>query len=145
MGSRPNVHKKLFFFILGVNVGSPMKTTRKRKEKLCERRTISFDADLYALAHRRMQEEGETMFSRYIQRLVQRDTAMLRAERFQSARAAAALNEGKAAAQPHTGPDVENATAAGNILRPWQNSAGGSSIRQTTIKYPKGGRRKSST
>jgi hypothetical protein len=145
MGSRPNVHKKLFFFILGVKVDSPMKTTRKRKEKLCERRTISFDADLYALAHRRMQEEGESMFSRYIQRLVQRDTAALRAQNLQTARDLLALNEGKAAAQPHTGPDVENATAAGNILRPSQSLGGGSSIRPTTMKYPKGGRRKLST
>lgn len=85
------------------------------------------------------------MFSRYIQRLVQRDTAALRAQNLQTARDLLALNEGKAAAQPHTGPDVHNATAAGNILRPSQSFGGGSSIRPTTIKYPKGGRRKSST
>lgn len=52
----------------------------KKKPKLCERRTISFDADLYALALQRMKEEGETMFSRYVQRLVQKDTAALRAK-----------------------------------------------------------------
>ncbi len=52
----------------------------KKKQKLCERRTISFDADLYALALQRMKEEGETMFSRYVQTLVRKDTARLRAE-----------------------------------------------------------------
>lgn len=52
----------------------------KKKQKLCERRTISFDADLYALALQRMKEEGETMFSRYVQALVRKDTAALRAQ-----------------------------------------------------------------
>lgn len=55
-----------------------MSETPKKKSKLCERRTISFDADLYGLALQRMKEEGETMFSRYVQRLVQKDTAELR-------------------------------------------------------------------
>ncbi|MFZ9960157.1 MAG: hypothetical protein ACO3GP_07180 [Candidatus Limnocylindrus sp.] len=54
--------------------------SEKPKKKLCERRTISFDADLYALAMQRMKEEGETMFSRYVQTLVRKDTARLRAE-----------------------------------------------------------------
>ena len=57
-----------------------MSETPKKKPKLCERRTISFDADLYALALERMKEEGEVMFSRYVQRLVQKDTAALRAK-----------------------------------------------------------------
>lgn len=52
----------------------------KKKPNLCERRTISFDAELYALALQRMKEEGEVMFSRYVQRLVQKDTAALRAK-----------------------------------------------------------------
>jgi len=57
-----------------------MSETPKKKPNLCERRTISFDADLYALALERMKEEGEVMFSRYVQRLVQKDTAALRAK-----------------------------------------------------------------
>jgi hypothetical protein len=57
-----------------------MSEKRKKKDKLCERRTISFDADLYALALQRMKEEGETMFSRYVQALVRKDTAELRAK-----------------------------------------------------------------
>lgn len=52
----------------------------KKNPALCERRTISFDAELYALALERMKEEGEVMFSRYVQRLVQKDTAALRAK-----------------------------------------------------------------
>jgi hypothetical protein len=61
-----------------MNVDSDM--SEKPKKKLCERRTISFDADLYALAMQRMKEEGETMFSRYVQTLVRKDTARLRAD-----------------------------------------------------------------
>ncbi len=80
MGSRPYFHILLFFFILGVNVDADMSESPKKKPKLCERRTISFDADLYALALERMKEEGEVMFSRYVQRLVQKDTAELRAK-----------------------------------------------------------------
>ena len=57
-----------------------MSETPKKKPNMCERRTISFDADLYALALERMKEEGEVMFSRYVQRLVQKDTAALRAK-----------------------------------------------------------------
>lgn len=56
-----------------------MSEAPKKKQKLCERRTISFDADLYALALQRMKDEGETMFSRYVQALVRKDTAVLRA------------------------------------------------------------------
>ena len=52
----------------------------KKKSNLCERRTISFDREMYALALKRMKEEGETMFSRYIQTLVRKDTAQLRAQ-----------------------------------------------------------------
>jgi hypothetical protein len=70
----------LFFFILGVKVDADMSETPKKKPNMCERRTISFDADLYALALERMKEEGEVMFSRYVQRLVQKDTAALRAK-----------------------------------------------------------------
>jgi hypothetical protein len=70
----------LFFFILGVKFDSDMSETPKKKTVLCERRTISFDADLYALALHRMKEEGETMFSRYVQALVRKDTAALRAQ-----------------------------------------------------------------
>lgn len=80
MGSRPYFHILLFFFILGVNVDADMSETPKKKPNLCERRTISFDADLYALALHRMKEEGETMFSRYVQTLVRKDTAALRAK-----------------------------------------------------------------
>lgn len=80
MGSRPYFHILLFFFILGVNVDSDMSEKPKKKPNLCERRTISFDAELYALALQRMKEEGEVMFSRYVQRLVQKDTAALRAK-----------------------------------------------------------------
>ena len=80
MGSRPYFHILLFFFILGVNVDADMSETPKKKPKLCERRTISFDADLYALALELMKEEGEVMFSRYVQRLVQKDTVALRAK-----------------------------------------------------------------
>jgi hypothetical protein len=53
-------------------------------------------------------------------------------------------NPGNAEAHPRPGADA-NVTAAGNIFSPSQNSAGGSSIRPTTMKYPKGGRRKLST
>jgi hypothetical protein len=63
-----------------MKVDSDMSETPKNQKKLCERRTISFDADLYALALQRMKEEGETMFSRYVQTLVRKDTARLRAE-----------------------------------------------------------------
>jgi predicted CopG family antitoxin len=78
MGSRPYFHILLFFFILSMKVDSDMSETPKKK--LCERRTISFDGDLYALALQRMKQEGETMFSRYVQSLVRKDTARLRAE-----------------------------------------------------------------
>jgi hypothetical protein len=63
-----------------MNVDSDMSETPKKQKKLCERRTISFDGDLYALALQRMKQEGETMFSRYVQTLVRKDTARLRAE-----------------------------------------------------------------
>jgi predicted CopG family antitoxin len=63
-----------------MKVDSDMSETPKKPKKLCERRTISFDADLYALALQRMKQEGETMFSRYVQTLVRKDTARLRAE-----------------------------------------------------------------
>jgi hypothetical protein len=63
-----------------MKVDSDMSETPKKQKKLCERRTISFDADLYALALQRMKQEGETMFSRYVQTLVRKDTARLRAE-----------------------------------------------------------------
>lgn len=80
MGSRPYFHILLFFFILSMNVDSAMSEKPKKKSNLCERRTISFDREMYALALKRMKEEGETMFSRYIQTLVRKDTAQLRAQ-----------------------------------------------------------------
>jgi predicted CopG family antitoxin len=80
MGSRPYFHILLFFFILGMNFDAPMSESPKKKPSMCERRTISFDPDLYALALQRMKQEGETMFSRYVQALVRKDTAELRAK-----------------------------------------------------------------
>jgi len=79
-GVKTLFHILLFFFILSVKFDSDMSEKPKKKKKLCERRTISFDADLYALALQRMKEEGETMFSRYVQALVRKDTARLRAQ-----------------------------------------------------------------
>jgi cobalamin biosynthesis Mg chelatase CobN len=88
----------------------------KKKAIICERRTISFDANLYLLALQRMKEEGETIFSRYVQTLVRKDTALLRAE---------ALNAEKAvinfaiAADTHESVDLPQDKSQGK----YQNAA----------------------
>ena len=111
MGSRPYFHILLIFFILSVKFDSLMSEKNKPKPSLCERRTISFDADLYLLAQRRMKEEGETMFSRYVQTLVRRDTALLRAEALNSEKAI--LNFAMAAETTEAGPELSQDKAKG--------------------------------
>ena len=110
MGSRPYFHILLFFFILGVNVDADMSESPKKKPNLCERRTISFDADLYAFALERMKEEGEVMFSRYVQRLVQKDTAALRAKALEKEKDTMPFLMA-AEDTPEYGKRAENATA----------------------------------
>jgi len=108
MGSRPYFHILLFFFILSVKFDSLMSDKPKNKPSICERRTISFDADMYLLAQRRMKEEGETMFSRYVQTLVRRDTAELRAQALNSEKStqrSQGKTKGKAASPGHADAD----------------------------------------
>lgn len=111
-----------------------MRNDEQEKPKAA-RRTVSLDPELDAFALRRMKERGLTMFSHYVQDLVRRDTAALRAAALGAGSAAALLNEepGNPQALPHTGAE---------ILRPRKISAGGSVT--PTIRYPKKQRGKSS-
>ena len=121
MGSRPYFHILLIFFILSVEFDSLMSEKNKPKPSLCERRTISFDADLYLLAQRRMKEEGETMFSRYVQTLVRRDTALLRAEALNSEKAI--LNFAMAAETTEAGPELSQDKSKGKYQTAASNKA----------------------
>jgi hypothetical protein len=116
----------------------------KKKAIICERRTISFDADLYLLALQRMKEEGETMFSRYVQTLVRKDTALLRAEALNAEKAvinfaiAAETSESVDLPQDKTQGKYQNAAqtkaaerAGVKMIRP-SKSFGGSSSTPTT-------------
>jgi hypothetical protein len=123
----------------------------KKKAIICERRTISFDADLYLLALQRMKEEGETMFSRYVQTLVRKDTALLRAEALNAEKAvinfaiaaetpeSVDLPQEKSQGKYQTAAAIKAAERAGaKMIRPSKSSGGSSSI-ATTVASQKGG------
>jgi predicted CopG family antitoxin len=126
----------------------------KKKASICERRTISFDADLYLLALKRMKEEGETMFSRYVQTLVRKDTALLRAQALHAEKAvinfamAAETHESVDLPQDKTQGKYQNAAktkaaarAGAKMISPSQ-SFGGSSSTHTTDHSLKTGSQK---
>jgi hypothetical protein len=123
----------------------------KKKAIICERRTISFDADLYLLALQRMKEEGETMFSRYVQTLVRKDTALLRAEALNAEKAvinfaiaaetpeSVDLPQEKSQGKYQTAAQRKAAERAGvKTIRP-SKSSGGSCSTPTTGTSQKGG------